>query len=426
MSSLPPSTRWKQDVAFFLGGQTASLLGSSVVQYAIFWHLTLTTKSGSVMALATVFAFIPQAIVSIFGGAWADRLNRKILIMASDAGIAIATLALAWFLWNGHTDLWLIYAALTVRSIGAGIQTPAVASMIPQIAPQDQLLRINGLFGTVQSAMTVAAPIVAAGLYASWGLQATLLLDVVTAVIGIGLLSRIVVRKIERDPDQIDAGYFTDLREGLRYVWNHRVIRWLIGYMAVVMFLAVPPSILTPLLIARSFGDEVWRLTANELAFGIGMVIAGTLVAIFAPKFTNRLRLVALGTLALGLTTLALGLSSLFWVFIAFMALCGLTFPFLSAPMFTIFQEQVEPDRQGRVFGVMTIVMAVAMPIGMLLIGPLADRVSVESLLIVGGALTIVAGLWGMRAAKTMASHVSAPAPASEVDEMPPVIAQDD
>lgn len=419
MSSAPTSTRWKRDVAFFLGGQTASLLGSSVVQYAIFWHLTLTTKSGSVMALATVFAFVPQAIVSIFGGAWADRLNRKILIMASDAGIALATLALAWFLWNGHTDLWLIYAALTVRSIGAGIQTPAVASMIPQIAPQDQLLRINGLFGTVQSAMTVAAPIVAAGLYASWGLQSTLLLDVVTAVIGIGLLSRIVVRKIERRPDHVDAGYFTDLREGLHYVWHHRVIRWLICYMAVVMFLAVPPSILTPLLIARSYGEEVWRLTANELAFGIGMVIAGALVAIFAPKFTNRLRLVALGTLALGFTTLALGLSSMFWVFIAFMALCGLAIPFLSAPMFTIFQEQVDPDRQGRVFGVMTIVMALAMPIGMLIIGPLADRVSVESLLIVGGFLTILAGLWGLRAAKTMAPHVSAPATVAEADETP-------
>lgn len=398
--------RWKRNAGYFLGGQTASLLGSSVVQYAIFWHLTLETRSGTVMALATVFAFLPQAIISIFAGVWADRLNRKFLIMASDIGIAIATLALALCLANGLNSLWLIYIALTVRSIGAGIQTPAVAALIPQIVPEEQLLRINGLFGSAQSIMTIGAPIIAAGLYATWGLEATLFLDVVTAIIGVGLLARIPLLKIDRSAEGEPVDYFTDLRAGLAYVWHTPVIRWLIAYMGIVMLLAVPPSILTPLMVARTFGSEVWRLTANELAFGGGMVAAGILVAVFAPRFVNRLKLVALGTLTLGFATIAMGTSTVFWVFLAFMFVCGLAVPFLTTPMFTIFQETIEPAKQGRVFSVMTIVMALSMPVGMGVIGPMADHTSVEVLLIVGGSLTVLAGLWGLRGSKRLADDV--------------------
>lgn len=280
--------------------------------------------------------------------------------MASDIGIAIATLALALCLANDLNSLWLIYAALTVRSIGAGIQTPAVAALIPQIVPEDQLLRINGLFGSVQSMMTLGAPIIAAGLYATWGLEATLFLDVVTAIIGVGLLAKIPLTKVDRSAEGEPVDYFTDLRAGLAYVWHTPVIRWLITYMGVVMLLAVPPSILTPLMVARTFGPEVWRLTANELAFGVGMVAAGILVAIFASKFINRLKLVALGTLTLGFATIAMGTSTVFWVFLAFMFVCGLAVPFLSTPMFTIFQETIDPAKQGRVFGVMSIVMALS------------------------------------------------------------------
>ena len=72
---------WKRRVTVFLVGQTITTFGSFLVQYEIMWHLTLTTKSGLVLALAAVFGFLPQAIVSIFAGVWADRVNRKMMII---------------------------------------------------------------------------------------------------------------------------------------------------------------------------------------------------------------------------------------------------------------------------------------------------------------------------------------------------------
>jgi MFS transporter, DHA3 family, macrolide efflux protein len=114
--------------------------GSMLVQYAILWHLTLTTKSGTILALAAVFGFLPQAIVSIFAGVWADRVNRKIMIIISDSVITLATLALStvYVFWV-FDDLWLVFLVMAVRSAGTGVQMPAISALVPQIVPKDKL-----------------------------------------------------------------------------------------------------------------------------------------------------------------------------------------------------------------------------------------------------------------------------------------------
>ena len=121
--------------------QTLSLFGSSVVQYAIFWYLVLRSNSGMVMTGAMVAAALPQAIVSVFGGVWADRWNRKLLVMLPDAVIAAVTICLSASMAVGWGDTGLILVVLVIRSVGGGIQTPAVQSFIPQIVPEAWLLR---------------------------------------------------------------------------------------------------------------------------------------------------------------------------------------------------------------------------------------------------------------------------------------------
>ena len=72
-------------------------------------------------------------------------MNRKLLLIGADATIAVTTLVLAVLLWRGEDGLWLIYAALAIRSLGAGIQMPAVGALLPQIVPVEHLMRVNGI-----------------------------------------------------------------------------------------------------------------------------------------------------------------------------------------------------------------------------------------------------------------------------------------
>ncbi|MCS5498619.1 MFS transporter [Cnuibacter physcomitrellae] len=379
---------WKGNVGLFLSGQTVSLFGSMIVQYVVMWYVTLETKSGLAAALYALAAFAPQGVVSLFAGTLADRMNRRVLVMLSDGAIAVTTLALALLMLAGVTDLWIILLAVGVRSVGAGFQTPAVQAMIPQITPPDQLMRVNGLFGTIQSAMTLLAPAAAGAVFGLFGIVPAFFIDVVTAVIGIGLLALVRVPTLERVAER-RTSYRTDLVEGMRFIWSNGVVRWLLVVFAIIFLLTVAPSFITPLMVARTFGEEAWMLTVLEIAFGLGMLAGGVLVSTVLAK-RPPMPLILISTFGFAVLTVGMGLSPTLLVFYVLMFLFGLLVPWFSAPFMTLIQETVRPEMHGRVFSYVSIVMALATPAGMLVFGPAADVVSVQTLLVVAGALTIV------------------------------------
>jgi DHA3 family macrolide efflux protein-like MFS transporter len=380
---------WKGRVTVFLVGQTISTFGSFLVQYALMWHLTLTTKSGLVLALAAIFGFLPQAIVSIFAGVWADRVNRKIMIIVSDSVIALSTLVLALFMLSGVEDLWLIFLVMAVRSIGAGVQMPAISALVPQIVPTDKLLTVNGINSSISSSLQLLAPVAAAAVYSTMSLSAILFIDVVTAVIGLSLLATIAVPTLARAASDEKPSYFADLKDGLHYIFSNQLVRWVMAIFAIVFLLIVAPSNLSPLMLVRTFGSDVWMLTVLELSFGIGMLIGGALIAVFAKKI-DRIGMIIGSSILFGILATVMGFTTNLIVFFALFFVVGIAVPAFSTSAMTLLQETVEPERQGRVFGFVGIVIAVAMPLGMAILGPLADIVSVELLLIITGLATVV------------------------------------
>ena len=390
MSATEPVTHahWKRTTVLFLSGQTVSMFGSMIVQYAVMWWVTFETESGLAVALYAVCAFLPQGLVSIFGGVLADRMNRKVLIMVADGTIAVATLILALLMLNGIDDLWILLLAVGVRSVGAGFQQPAVGALIPQIVPEDQLLRVNGINQTIQSAMMLLAPAASGAVFGLFGIVPVFFIDVVTAAIGIGFLALIAVPTLTSISDKTTS-YKTDLKEGFHYIWGHPIVRWLLLVFAIIFLLTVAPSFITPLMVARTFGTEVWMVTVLEIAFSVGMLISGVLVSTVLAK-RSRIGLILFSTFGFAALTTALGLSPNLWVFYGFMFGFGLLVPLFFSPFTTLIQETVEPEMQGRAFGYVGIVMALATPVGMIVFGPLADIVSVQTLLIIAGIVMVL------------------------------------
>jgi len=251
-------------------------------------------------------------------------------------------------------------------------------------------MRVNGINTSIQSGSMLLSPALAAWLYASFDLVAVLMVDVVTALIGIGLVLLVPVPAIARSAAAM--GYLDDLKAGLGYVRTHALVRRVLVFYAIIFVLVVPPSYLTPLLVVRTFGDEVWKLTANELAFSIGMVLGGAVLAWWGGT-RDRIAMLVGASIGVGVLSIALGLAPYLWLFLLFMFLVGVCIPFFWTTSTTLLQETVENDFQGRVFGLLGIVMALAMPFGMLVFGPLSDVVSVQALLVGGGVLTILVGI---------------------------------
>jgi len=399
---------WKKTTILFIAGQSLTLFGSMVVQYAIMWHIMLTTQSGAMVTLVTIVGFLPMFLISPFGGVWADRFNRKALIVISDSAVALASLVVAVILIFGNIHISILLVCAAIRALGQGVQSPAVGAVIPQIVPEDKLIKVNGIYGSVQSFCTLAAPMLSAALMSFASLEYLFMLDVVSAAIGISMLIFFVkvpdLKKTSHAAtadlpaentaatDNTDAdlpaasskGYFGELKEGIKYIKNHEFVVRLLIFQAIFLVFISPSALLTPLQVIRNFGDDVWRLSAIEVAFSVGMIAGGLLIASWG-GFKNKIYTMSLGCLAFGLVTIGLGISPIFWLYITFMGLAGITMPLFNTPAMVLIQSTVKTEFMGRVISVFTMVSTSIMPLSMLLYGPVADTVNIDIILIVTG-----------------------------------------
>lgn len=379
---------WKKSIIRFLSAQTISLFGSSIVQYAIVWYITLTTSSGKMLMFSTLCGFMPQIIISLFAGVWIDRYERKKLVMLSDSAIAFSTLLLAVSFLAGYKNIWLLMAVLIIRSAGTGIQTPAVNAMIPQIVPARQLMRVNGINSTVSSIIMFISPAVSGAILSVASLEATLFIDVISAVIGVGITSTIFIRPYEKKLPGKNS-YLEEIKNGFAYLKENRFIKRLLIFQLVILFLISPSAFLTPLMVSRTFGEEVWRLTASEMTYSFGMIMGGLLIASWG-GFKKKLNTTMLAGAFYGALMIGLGTAPLFLIYLVCNALIGITAPCYNAPITVTIQEKVIPEMHGRIFSFMQIATSCALPLGMVLFGPLADIFSVQSLLLVSGAVVVV------------------------------------
>ena len=388
---------WKKQAFLFLLSQNISLFGSSVVAYAIIWHITLSTSSGVWMMLSTLSTMVPQVLISLFGGVLADRYNRKILIMLSDGFIATATLGMAIAFLSGIQSLEMLLLIAALRSLGSGIQAPAVGAIYPQLVPQEQLTRVQGINQTVNSVLMLVAPPVAGILLGSIGIAATFFVDVITALMAIAVMSRIHVATVTRSDAPLSM--LADIKAGLAYTLCHPQLRRIILCFAASFFLITPAAVLSPLMVQRTFGSDVWLLTANEVVWTLGSLVGGVFVSIKG-EFKDKVLTVAVCLVAFGVLFALLGISWNFIVYLIFMGVAGFFLPAIITAQTVFIQEVTEPEVLGRVFSIVQIITASAMPLAILGFGPLADVVSVQVLLIISGALLTLVGViygWGRK-----------------------------
>lgn len=387
---------WKKTVTLFLSGQMVSLFGSSLVQYALMWSVTMRTQSGAMMTVAILCGFLPMFFLAPFAGVWADRYPRKRLIILADGAIAFFALALAVLVMLGYSELWLIFAFMAVRALGSAVHSPAISAVLPQIVPKESLTRVSGINGSLQAAVLLVSPMVSGALLTVASLPVILLIDVITAAAAILILLLFIpIPTHEKAQSAQSGGYYADMKDGFKYIAGHRFIRLFLLLALAFNLLAAPVAFMTPLQVTRSFGPDYWRLTAIEVAFSAGMMAGGGLIAAWG-GFKNRMHTMAAATFLFGLCTAALGLVHNFFVYLGFMLACGLSMPCFNTPATVLIQERVEGDYLGRIFSVMGMIGSVGMPVSMMVFGPLADAVPIETLLITTGPAIMAVSLLPM------------------------------
>lgn len=384
--------------ALFLASQGISLFGSSIVQFAMIWFVTKETSSGVFVSLMTVCSFIPQMLISFVSGVWADRYSKKLLIILADGAIALSTLVLA-LLIPLFSDNGFIIAALmitsVIRSLGTGIQQPAVNAFLPELVSQDRLMHINGINSTVQSAVQFVSPIVAGAVLTFSTMRSSLFIDIATALVGIGLLSCIAIPKAEKSA-AADKTLLEDIKLGAVYTFSDKFLGRLLILFGIFIFMCVPAGFLATLFVTRTYGDTYANMSLVEIIGFIGMMLGGILISTWG-GFKNRMTTMLVGLFAFGILAIGMGAVKSFVFYLVLMAVYGVALTMVQTATTTLIQEKSPPEMQGRVFGFMNIIYSGFLPLGMVVFGPLADVISLNILMIASGiilaALALVIGM---------------------------------
>lgn len=379
-------------IILFLTAQTISLLGSLVVQFAIVWYVTLVTESATMLAVSAISGFLPQLAVSMLAGVWIDKYDRKKVIIAADVFTALLTTGLAVLFYFQKETMPIIFAVLACRALATGVQMPAVNALIPQIVEKDCLMRINGINSALNSSMMLIAPLLGGLLLNYVSFTVVLFSDIITAVVGVSIL---MIIKIEPLIQNLQTDFriklwwqntVTAVRQGWGYLHENPLIKKVLFFQFVILFLISPSAFLNPLLVSKTFGGDVNLLSYAEAVYSLGMVVGGAIV-VGLNRVRYKLRIMLIAAILYGGCMIALGMAEIFVFYLMVNFIAGVVVPCYNAPVTTLIQEKVALPYQGRIFAFLQFVTAAALPLGIAIFSLPANLYGVDKVFVINGVL---------------------------------------
>ena len=396
-----PGTRtqarsWRRPFFTIWTGQQISLVGSQVAQFALVWWLTTTTGSATVLASATLVALVPQIALGPIAGALVDRWDRRHVMIVADVLIALVSLGLAVVFLAGRMQVWHVYLVVLARSLGSAFHWPAMAASTSLFVPKDQLSRIAGLNQIMNGGLNIVSPAIGAFLISIMPLSGVMFVDAGTAMAGILPLFFIPIPKPPRAEVREKLSVWKDLQEGFRYVRAWPALVLLIAIALLIKLALTPAFSLLPLLVKNHFHGGPAQLGAFEAIFGVGVIAGGVLLGAWG-GFRRKIKTIQGGVLILGvgITALAFAPGNVLLAGLACLFAMGFAIPMIDGPFLAILQATVAPEIQGRVFGVAGSLLSLSSPLGLVLAGPLSDRLGLSVWYAAAGVLSLLLGAFG-------------------------------
>ena len=270
--------RWKKAFFIIASGQAVSLIGSSAVQFALIWWLAEQTASPLIMGLSGLAAFLPMTLLSPFAGVAADRYNRKIICITADLSLGVMALLYAVLLFLTDLPAWSVIVVLFLRGIGGTFHQPSIQSIIPQLVPQDYLVKVNGWTQLMMSGSFILGPVIGAALYAIVPLWVILLTDVIGAALASLALAAVKIPRLVHGETH-KAGFIVQFKEGIQVYREDTKLFMLVIAQALSMFFFAPLSSFYPLMTSDFF-----CLSALHVSF----VVSGFAAVMMAFDFIQQ------------------------------------------------------------------------------------------------------------------------------------------
>jgi MFS family permease len=370
----------------FFFSQIVSFTGTWMQTIALMWMVLQLTGSGFAVGLASGLQFLPILLFGAWGGVFADRFDKRKLLIITQSMAAILALALGALAVAGAAELWVVFALTLLLGFVTLVDNPTRQAFVGEMVARAELPNAIGLNSAIVTSARMVGPALAGVVIATAGVAPCFFINAVSFLAVIGALYAMNPRELRRAP--IPPREPGRLRAGLRYAWSVPQLRTPLLLMAVAGTLAFNFRALLPIMAETTFGGDAGTFGALSAAMGIG-TLAGALTAAGWSRPTKRTLLAS--ALAFGTFVVATAVAPTFWTAVAGLMLTGAASAGFAATTNALLQLNSPPEMRGRVMSLYAVVFLGTTPIGAPLSGFVAEQLGVRFALALGGVATVLA-----------------------------------
>lgn len=364
-------------------GQLVSIIGSGLTGFALGVRVFEQTGSATQYALIGLFSVLPRIVLSPLAGIVADKWDRRLAMIASDAGAGISTLILALLLFAGRLEIWHIYALTALSASFSTIQWPAFAAATTLLVSRENLGRTNGMMQLGRAAAEILSPALAGVLLGAIRLEGVILIDFATFVLAVATLAWVRFPRLQEIDSTPKVSFKHDLVLGWKYIAARQGLLGLLLLSTAINFLwGMVGALITPMILGFTSSEALGAIISIA---GTGMLAGGLVMSVWGGPKRRINGMLAFECLS-GVCFMLIGLRPAFWPTAVGAFFAHITIAIVSGSNQAIWQCKVAPSLQGRVFAIQQTVASAAAPLAYLLAGPLADRLF-EPMLAADGAL---------------------------------------
>ncbi|MET8296757.1 MFS transporter [Streptomyces sp. NPDC001272] len=371
-------------------GGTISWMGQAMTALAISLQVYAITGSSFSVGLVGLFSLVPLVAFGLYGGAIADRVDRRKLGLYSQSGLTVLSAGLAAAALLDYHRVWLLYTVVALQAVCGALNGPARSAMIPKLLPPEQLPAANALNSVTMTTGTMLGPLLGGLIVGWWGYQAAYLIDVVTFSAALYAMWRL--------PAMLPEGRTgrASVMDGLRFLATTPNLRMTFFSDLAAMVLAQPKA-LFPAVALLWYGGDAKTVGLLVAALAVGALLGGVFSG-WQGRIRRHGLAILLSVAAWGLAIAAFGLMRNLWLGLLFLALAGCADTISMVFRSTMMQTATPDGMRGRLQGVFIVVVAGGPRLGDFLAGAVGDLTS-PAVAITGGGLACVVVL-GLLAAR--------------------------
>jgi MFS family permease len=375
----------------FTLGQSVSLVGTWMQQVAIGWLVYRLTGSAFLLGLVGFVSLGPGFVLAPFAGELADRYSRHRIVIITQSVMMVQALVLGVLVLTGHVTIGWILFLMGVLGAASGFDIPArQAFLIEMVGDRDDLPNAIALNSSIFNAARLIGPAVAGFAIAAIGEGWVILINGISYIFVLASLfsMRLTTRRAVRGHGAV----LRRVHEGFRYAYGFKPIRTILGLVATVSLVAVPFTVLLPVIATDVLGGGPRTLGLLMAAMGFG-ALSGALFLASRTTVVGLGRVIVISATLFGTSLVLFSFARAIVVALPLLVLAGFGMMTQMASSNTVLQTLVDDDKRGRVMSLYTMAFTGTAPIGSLLIGWVAARLGAPASIGIGGGLSVCAAL---------------------------------